>query len=298
MTFPLHLLLPLASSFGYVAGVLLLKRSAAFGVGLWRTTFVANVMHAVCIAPFWALGPGPGTGAWWQPLVTALLFFAGQIFTFLAIERGDVSIATPVLGAKIILVAFLSAVFLPDPIPLKWWIAAVLSVAAIALLNRRPRHTDAPTARATNIGGTVAAALGAALTFAASDITVQAWAPLWGVGRYLPIMFGLLALLSFALFPVFSAPLRSIARPARPWLLGGATLLGVQAAGMGIAIGAFGDATAVNIVYSSRGLWAVLAVWWIGHWFKNEEQHLGPATLRLRLWGAALMLAAIGLVLV
>ena len=88
------------------------------------------------------------------------------------------------------------------------------------------------------------------------------------------------------------APLRQISRPAWPWLLGGATLLAIQAAGMGFAIGAFGDATAVNIVYSSRGLWAVLAVWWIGHWFKNDEQHLGGAVLRLRLWGAGLMLAA------
>ena len=69
-------------------------------------------------------------------------------------------------------------------------------------------------------------------------------------------------------------------------------------AAMLFAIGAFGDATAVNVVYSSRGLWSVLAVWWIGHWFQNDEQHLGPAVLRLRLWGAGLMLAAIALVLV
>ena len=158
MQFPLHLLLPLASSFGYVAGVLLLKRSAAFGVGVWRTTFVANIMHAVCLAPLWFLGAGPDTGTWWQPLVTGCLFFIGQVATFVAIERGDVSVATPVLGTKIILVALISALLLPDPIPLKWWIAALLSVAAIALLNRRPaaNATNAPSAA---IGPTVTAAL-------------------------------------------------------------------------------------------------------------------------------------------
>ena len=297
MQFPLHLLLPLASSVGYVAGVLLLKRSAAFGVGVWRTTFVANIMHAVCLAPLWFLGAGPDTGTWWQPLVTGCLFFIGQVATFVAIERGDVSVATPVLGTKIILVALISALLLPDPIPLKWWIAALLSVAAIALLNRRPANT-AVTVRFAAIGPTVTAALVAALAFAFSDVLVQKWAPLWGVGRFLPIMFITLAVLSFGIVPTFRAPLRQISRTAWPWLMGGATVLSIQAAGMGFAIGAFGDATAVNIVYSSRGLWAVLAVWWIGHWFKNDEQHLGSAVLRLRLWGAGLMLAAIGLVLV
>ena len=297
MQFPLHLLLPLASSFGYVAGVLLLKRSAAFGVGVWRTTFVANLMHAVCLAPLWFLGPGPNNGTWWQPVVTGCLFFIGQVATFVAIERGDVSVATPVLGTKIILVALISALLLPDPIPLKWWVAALLSVAAIALLNRRPA-ANATSAQSTAIGPTVTAALGAALAFACSDVLVQKWAPLWGVGRFLPIMFLTLAVLSFGIMPAFRAPLRQISRPAWPWLMGGATVLSIQAAGMGFAIGAFGDATAVNIVYSSRGLWAVLAVWWIGHWFKNDEQHLGRAVLRLRLWGAGLMLAAIGLVLV
>ena len=296
MRFSLHLLLPLASSVGYVAGVLLLKRSAAFGVGVWRTTFIANLCLAICVAPFWLLG-GAGGGIFWQPLVTASLFFIGQVATFIAIDRGDVSVATPVLGAKIILVALISALLLPDPTPLKWWIAAALSTAAIILLNRRPSG-NATSIQNRNIGATIIAALAAALAFAICDVLVQKWAPGWGVGHFLPIMFGTVGLLSFGLIPFFSASVRQIERPAWPWLIGGSVLLGLQAAAVGIAIGAFGDATAVNIVYSSRGLWSVLAVWWIGHWFYNDEQKLGPAVLRLRLWGAGLMLLAIALVLV
>lgn len=294
MSFPLHLLLPLASSFGYVAGVLLLKRSAAFGVGIWRATFIANLLHAVCLAPLWVLGPGPGGGSWWQPVLTGGLFFIGQVATFVAIERGEVSVATPVLGTKIVLVALISALLLPDPVPLKWWVAAALSTIAIALLNRRPRNSTSNHA----LGPTIFAALIAALAFATNDVLVQKWAPAWGAGRYLPIMFGCLAVLSLGLMPAFSAPLRQIARPAWPWLLGGATLLSIQAAGMAATLGIFGDATAVNVVYSSRGLWSVLAVWWVGHWFHNDEQKLGGAVLRLRLWGAALMVAAIALVLI
>lgn len=297
MSFSIYLLLPLASSMAYVVGALLLKRSSAFGVGLWRTTFVANVMHAVCLGPFWGLGSPAGGGIWWQPVVTSLLFMFGQVATLRAIEKGDVSIATPVLGTKIILVALVSALLLPDPVPLKWWIAAALSVSAIVLLNRQP-SSSMTADRAASIGPTIMAALGAAVAFAFFDVLVQKWAPLWGVGRFLSLNFILLATWSLALLPAFSAPLREIARPALPWLIGGSTLLGLQAAGLTISLGTYGDATAINVVYSTRGLWSVLAVWWIGHWFKSEEQHLSSKVLRLRFYGAGLMLLAVGLVLV
>ena len=297
MTISVYLLLPLASSMTYVIGALLLKRSSGFGVGLWRATFVANVMHAVCLVPFWGLGSGIGGGMWWQPIITSLLFMFGQVATLRAIEKGDVSIATPVLGTKIIFVAFVSALLLPDPIPLKWWIAAALSVSAIVLLNRQPAgHSSGH--RAAAIGPTIIAALAAAVSFAFFDVLVQKWAPLWGVGRFLAITFISLATCSMALIPAFSASLKQITRPAWPWLLGGSTLLGLQAAGLTISLGVYGDATAINVVYSTRGLWSVLAVWWIGHWFKNEEQLLGGKALRFRLWGAGLMLLAVGLVLV
>ena len=151
--------------------------------------------------------------------------------------------------------------------------------------------------RAASIGPTITAALGAATSFAFFDVLVQKWASLWGVGRFLSINFLLLTGWSLALVPAFSAPLRQIARPAWPWLISGSTALGLQAAGLTIALGTYGDATAINVFDSSRGLWSVLAVWWIGHWFKNEEQHLGGKVLRFRFWGAGLMLVAVGLVL-
>lgn len=294
MHFSLHLLFPLASSVGYVIAVLLLKRSAAFGVGLWRTTFVANATTAVLFAPLWALGGSvPPFAQLWQPAVAGLLFFVGQICTFLAI-RGDVSVATPVLGSKIILVALFSTVLLADRVPLVWWFAALLSTAAIGMLHRGRRAS----ASGQRVGQTIAMALGSATAFALSDVVVQKWTPQWGAGRFLPIMFWMLTAYSFALVPLFREPLRTISADGWRWLLPGSVLLAIQGAGMAYAIGVFGDATAVNIVYASRGLWSVLAVWLVGHWFSNEEQQLGPDVLRGRLLGATLMLAAIGLVLV
>jgi drug/metabolite transporter (DMT)-like permease len=291
MHFPAHLFFPLASSFGYVFAVLLLKRSADWGVGVWRTAFISNLAMGVTFSALLLLGgPGQPVSAWWQPVLSGGLFFVGQIFTFLALHHGDVSVATPVLGLKIVLVAFSSVLLLPDPVPLKWRVAAVLSSLAIVLLSRgetRPRHAA---------GRTVVLSALAALCFALTDVLVQKWAPSWGVGRYLPFMFGVVAVLSVGLIPFFSAPLRAVPRPAWGWLAGGGVLLALQAGSMAYALGVFGDATAVNIVYSARGLWSVAAVWLIGHWFANEEQRLSPALLRSRLAGAGLMLVAIALV--
>jgi hypothetical protein len=65
-----------------------------------------------------------------------------------------------------------------------------------------------------------------------------------------------------------------------------------------LAIGIWRQPTAVNIVYSSRGLVSVILVWAIGHWFHNAEQQLGRRALGYRMVGALLMIAAIVLVLV
>lgn len=288
---PSHLLFPLASSFAYVFAMLLFKRSGDWGVGVWRTAFLSNLTIGLVFALFWMLGGTSQPAAMlWQPLIVAVLFVSGQVFSFLALHYGDVSVATPVMGLKIILVALGTVLVLPDPVPLKWWIAAALSTLAIILLSRgesRPRH---------HVGLTVTTSALAAASFALFDVLVQKWTPAWGVGRFLPLMFGMVAVLSFGFFPLFSAPLKAIPSASWRWLAGGCLLLALQSAMFVYAVGAFGDATVMNIIYSIRGLWSVLIVWLVGHWFSNEEQKLPSCVLRSRLVGAALMLAAITLV--
>ena len=78
----------------------------------------------------------------------------------------------------------------------------------------------------------------------------------------------------------------------------GAVCLSLQGMMFIVAVAEYGEATVANILYSSRGLWSVLAVWAVGHWFRNREQHLGARTLVWRLTGAALITIAIVLVIV
>src|SRR4051812_34161303 len=94
---PVHLAFPLLSSLLYVAAALSLKRATERGAGVWRSTFVLNVVAAACFAALLPLGPGQGPKPLWQPAVIATLFVAGQVLTMVALNRGDVSVATPVI---------------------------------------------------------------------------------------------------------------------------------------------------------------------------------------------------------
>jgi drug/metabolite transporter (DMT)-like permease len=292
MHFPLHLLGPLGSSIGYVVAVLLVKRSADYGVGIFRTTFVSNIAMGACFAPLWFLGgPGQPWSLVWQPLAAGALFFVGQFFTFIAQTKGDVSVATPMMGVKVLMVAVASTLLTAEGIPLKWWFAAGLSTLGVALLGRgdgtkKPHHVLI----------TMACAAAASTAFGTADVLIQKWGRLWGAGRFLPIMFGGVAIVSFGLIPFFREPLSTIPRAGWRWLIPGTIIMAIQAAILASTMAIWGDATAANIVYSSRGLWSVIAVWMVGHWFQNREQHLGAAVLRWRLAGATSMLAAIVLV--
>ena len=291
----LYLVFPLLSSLLFVAAMLTIKRATAFRIGVWRTTFIANLATAILFLALLPLGGAPiELTKFWQPLIIAALFIGGQACTFWALEKGDVSVATPTMGIKTLMVGWLSVLFLSVELSWQLWTSAGISFAAVGLLSARSRHgSQADDSTHYSVWKTVAIALLAALCYSAFDITIQKWSPEWGVGRLLPIVFFLSALLSLCFMPFFSAPLSQIGRPAWPWLAGGAFFMAAQALSLVTAIGTWGDATSMNVVYSSRGLWSVAAVWLIGHWFDNQERTLGSRTLKLRLAGAVAMSIAI-----
>jgi drug/metabolite transporter (DMT)-like permease len=287
----LSILLPFLASLLYVAGALLVKRCSDFGVGLWRMAFLSNLISALIFQLLLPLGGAFHLQLLWQPALVGLLYLLGQLLNYLALQRGDVSVATPVLGVKIILVALFTTLILKQAVPAKLWEAAALSTVAIALLNRTGGVTHH------HVGSTILFAGTSGVMFAMFDVLVQKWSPAWGAGRFLPVMVGFVAVFSVALIPFFQAPVSAIRRPAWPWLLGGCLFIGFQSLAFVIAVAQFGNATSANVIYSSRGLWSVVAVWAIGHWFENREQHLGAGVLRWRLAGAVLLMAAIALVM-
>jgi drug/metabolite transporter (DMT)-like permease len=289
------LLMPFAASLIYVFAALFLKEASSRGAGLWRTAAITNVICAVLFAALWSLGGRvPEPSAWIQPAIVGGLFVAGQMLGFFALAYGDVSVATPVMGIKVVLVALFVTAIIGERVPAVVWIAAALSSAGILLLSRGGAKGSAGGRTGPSIlfGGL------AAVTFALFDVLVQKWSPAWGAGRFLPVMMAFVALFSSAQLILSYRRKETVPRGAwRPLLLGG-FFIAVQGLLLILALALYSKATRTNVIYSARGLWSVAAVWWIGHWFGNVERDGGSAVLRARLAGAALLLAAIVLVVV
>src|SRR5262245_21148096 len=142
MTLPL--VLQLLAAVCYASGALLAKRAADLGVGVWRSAFVANVAGALCFQPLWLFGGTVHAALWWQPAIAGVCFALGQWFVFLSLDGGDVSVATPVLGLKILLVAVFVTVLTGQHLRWQLWAAAVLATAGIAFLNQRGHHGAHP----------------------------------------------------------------------------------------------------------------------------------------------------------
>jgi drug/metabolite transporter (DMT)-like permease len=284
-------LFPLLAAGLYSVSAMLVKRSNDLGVGVWRTTFVANLIVAVVYSFLWFLGgPAIDWSLWWQPAIIMLLLYSAQLLQFFALEKGDVSVAVPVFGLKVIIVALITPFLTGESVDQRMLLAAFLAVIGITFLNRK----DSGPSR--NVGITILTGGLGAVGFAFFDMLVAKWGPHWSAGRLLPLVFWMNIPLTFLLAFKFRAPLSATPTRAWPWLIAGALLLGLQSVLFVSTLAIYGKATAANVIYASRGLVSVLLVWTVGHWFSNTEQALGSKVLRWRLLGSLLMLTAIALV--
>ena len=167
----LPILLPLASAVVYAVGSILLKRGLLEGAGLLRSLFLSNLLLAVVYVPLTPFDPTPFPS--WTTIAiiagVALLGFVGQALNFAALRLGDVSIATPLLGTKVLFVAAIGVVLGLEPATPAILIGAILATAAVVLVGSGATPPGGGRARA----AAVACALGSAFVFAAFDLLVS-----------------------------------------------------------------------------------------------------------------------------
>jgi len=278
---------PLTAAFVYAFAALAIKRVSDW-YGPWRVAFFSNLAVAALFAPLFALPQADASWShWWQPVLTGAGFFAGQVFTFLAIYRGDVSVATPLMASKTIFVALYAALLLGAELGCELWAAAALTTVAVALLR------GGTAAERRRLLPSIVFGLLSAMTFGATDIAVQELSGPFGFNRFLPVMFGTAGLLSFGLIPLFTKR-PGLAPPAsRLWAHAGCWLLALQAGIVGWSLSHFGRAPEQNIVYAARGLFSLFFVWLVGRSMGLGERGLPPRELARRLAGALLLIGCV-----
>jgi len=290
------LALPLLASLLYAVGSWGLKLGLRRGAHPGIVTALSNLSMAGWSAPLIFFFPGqPNASGFWGAILAGTALFLGRICAIRALSHGDLSHATPLLGTKTIFVAVLTSFFLEDPITPGLMAGAVLTSLAVTLLSITPTPMAKSWWPKKIDRATTLWALLAAFFFALTDIAVQKFARLIGVGWFQPLMFSTLALLTPLLFLPKLPPLRSLHTllPAnsRSGIMAGSAVIGFQTSLVILVIGIFGHATATNVVYAARGLWAVLLEGAAGGGAAANDRRI----LILRLTGAALLLAAVAL---
>ncbi len=288
----LHLLFPLFSSITFVFGMMYARKAIGRGASAWSGTFYGNLwlgLSWLLVGIYrWDVMP---VAYWWQAAMIGLLFFSGQFFTYTAFHYGDVSVATPIFGVKVLLVAVLASFTTGQRIAGAVWGAALIATAGIILVQSGPASAQKHERRQLLI--TVVTALLAALSLSVFDVLLTTWGKNFGALQFLPVMFVFASLFSCVLLPWVNgvATLKKF-QAFRPMLIG-TILMAFQAMGMTIALSQFADATRVNIVYALRGLWAIVFAWMLAHSFEGGERQVHRDVMLRRAAGALLLTAAV-----
>jgi len=288
---PVHLLFPLFSSILFVFGMMLAKQAIVRGASPWTGTFYGNLWLAI----FWGFiaavrGEVIPSEAWKDAAIIGALFVLGQLFTYLAYQFGDVSVATPVFGVKVLMVAGLLSLVDQTGVRGIIWVAGAMATAGVMLIQWSGKSSKSD--RRMQLV-TIALALTAAFSLSLFDVCLQRWASGWISYNFLPVVFGTAAVLSCVFLPRVDSIARLRETKAIWWMLGGTLLMATQATSMCFSLAEFQDAPRINIVYALRGLWGVILAWLLAKTLKTNEAEVGRNIMIRRMIGAALLTAAV-----
>lgn len=288
-----YLLFGLAAAMLYAVAASALKTATERGMSSLKITLLANLATAGAFLMFvpWG-GERLLPPIWWPSLIVGGLFFLGQLFTILALQCGHASIATPILGSKVVIVALLLAAGFSYPVGLNIWTGAVLTTVGILVLAWPNAHLSMR-----QVLPAAGLSMLAAFSFGLFDILTQFWSRLPGLtfGLLMPAAMVVAALTSAGFIMLLEPQMPRVPSAARRHLALGIGLMVSQALILIGAIGHFGDAAGLNVVYGSRGIWSVMTVWLFGVHFSADER-LSPRTVVRRMAGATLIAAAVLLV--
>ena len=285
---PFYLLLPLASAIIYALGSIVIKRALKEGVTMDQSFHLTNFAVGIMFLPLLLLEQS--TIDWtqiWKPVVMGITFFVGTWLTFVGIRRGDVSMVTPIMGTKVVFVALGVVILTGDSPSLPLWIAAILTAAGILLMG------VADMKEGQHLVFTILITLASAAMFGLCDVLVATWSPEFGAPTFLAIGSLGVSLFSFVMWLLQKRPSLQLPRTGRSWAWWGAFLVGLQAIGMGVGLSFFDDATGINVVYASRGLWVIVLVVLFGAFLGNSEHHDKGRDFLWRVAGTVILTIAI-----
>jgi drug/metabolite transporter (DMT)-like permease len=282
-----HLIFPLLAAILFAVASLFFKQGYTRGATALQTFHWSNLVGLVVFLPLWIGGDPIALADLWHPALVSLLILMAGGLMFASIAVADVSLATPLMGTKVIFVALAQVMITSEVLTARLWIACVLTALGILLIGYKDLRNGKGGWRG------VVYAIGSALCFGVADVFMQQWAPLYGKFAFLGAVAVLIGIASaLVLTQQGWGRIRLPRATLKPVIIGGGVLAS-QAMMMGYALGFFHDAARVNVVYGSRGLWSLLLVWWLGSRFQNRERESNRDAFRWRVAGTLFVTSAI-----
>ena len=287
------LIFGLIAGLGYATAALVSKRATKEGLGVFFLSLVINF----AFLPVFALPLIKNGFSFpnelsliYQPAITGFTFFLGQVFTFAAIRVGDVSLHTPVMGAKAVFVVWIAVFWGTEEVSGELWLAALLSFAAVILLSFSGGKFK-------QIGLTLFFALASALFFAFADSLVGSFGKDFGTSAFLFLTMVVNAMLSLLLIPLMKWNRQMFKWQKLRWAFMAGLFMAGQALLLNWTMAEYRNVSAINIMYSSRGFWSVVLAVPLGMLLSLPREITQKRFFALRIIGALLMSAAIFIVI-
>lgn len=264
-----------------------IQKGTSHGVRLSVLVAVANLVTGFIF--LCNLSPNGGweiSGRDWWAVGNGVLFFLGQWFSTQSVKTGDLAVHSSALGMKVVIVGFFSIMVGLEPGSWNLVCGVVLATLAVFLVSGGSAE-GWRTHRAT-----VGLTLAACLFFGINDFLTGWQSREIGPDRWLILMMGTSGIISIGLLCRRREQMVMLAGNPRITVVvvGAGLLLGLQALAVNLAFSRYGQPTLSNVVYSSRGLMAVLFLYLIGR--KSD-----PRFVRKQSLGAVLMVIALAIVL-
>lgn len=264
-----------------------IQKGNAYGVRLSVIVAVANfitgLIFLLCLKPTGGLEI---SGRDWWAIGNGVFFFLGQWFSIRSVKMGDLAVHSSALGMKVVIVGFFSMLVGLEPSSWNLVCGVILATISVFLVSGGSKEGW----RKHRI--TVGLTLVACLFFGINDFLTGWQSREIGAARWLMLMMGTSSIISIGLLLRRREQVLMLVRNPRiaVFVVGAGLLLGLQALFVNLAFSQYGQPTLSNVVYSTRGLMAVLFLYFIGR--KSD-----PRFVRKQSAGGILMVIALAIVL-
>ncbi len=227
----------------------------------------------------------------WQPLIASAFCAVGNIATFICAEKGEISLMTPIMGIKILIVIMLARLFLDIDLPHAITISGAICCVAIFIMGYSRDSLNSK-----KLLLTFFLAITACASYAACDILMQKYAHNFTRGAMLSLTTIMIPLSIIPLIPRFAREVRLASYTTISIGFASATFMVVEMYMMFLSITGEVGAPLCNILYNTRGLMAITFVYFLGKRFASLRE-LSNASATQRAVGATMILIAVAIVL-